>query len=80
MKNLLDNLKNPFEHKSNGGLWVAAIALGTAAAGAAAWYYLKRKGGEIAEEVHNFPYHQDHAEKKRPKSDVGSLHAITTAL
>ncbi len=70
-------MKNPFIKQSNSGLWIAAAITGAVAAGAAAWYYIKRAAKPLHEE-HALDYLKPAPALHKKKTDVHDLHTIAT--
>lgn len=69
-------MKNPFVKSNNSSVWVAA-ATGLIAAGAATWYYIKRKA--IARKAHAeqaTAYLKPEPLLHKKKTDVQDLHTI----
>jgi hypothetical protein len=62
-------MKNPFIRENNSGLWIAA-------AGAAAWLYIKRNTAVPEPDEHATDYLQPKPAKHRKTTDVNELHPI----
>jgi len=69
-------MKNPFVKENNSGAWIAAAATGLIAAGAAAWYLVKRVSAKPHADEHALDYLQPAPLLHKKKTDVHDLHAI----
>jgi hypothetical protein len=72
-------MKNPFIKESNNtGLLIAGAVTGVIAAGAAAWYYIKRATGKPEHNEHALDYLQPAPVLHKKKTDLHDLHTIAS--
>lgn len=70
-------MKNPFVKENNVGLWIAGAVTGLlTAAGAAAWYFIRKGKAEAEHDEHATDYLKPKPGLHKKKTDPHDLHVI----
>lgn len=71
-------MKNPFVKENNSGVLIAAAVTGILAAGATAWYYIKRAAANKTHDEHATDYLKPVPLLHKKKTDLHDLHTIAS--